>query len=53
LVTQAAAQLTQLAETLHTLRQTYEETKRVAGYADDAIQSFSSEVSVRPTTSGD
>jgi len=40
LVSQAATQIAQIADTLSTLRKTYDEAKRVAGYADDAVKSF-------------
>lgn len=40
LVAQSASQLTQLSQTLTTLRQTYEETRRYVGIADDAIRTF-------------
>lgn len=40
LVAQSASQLTQLTQTLTTLRQTYEETRRYVGIADDAIRTF-------------
>ncbi len=40
LVAQSASQLTQLSQTLTTLRQTYEETRRYVGMADDAIRTF-------------
>lgn len=40
LVMQSASQLTQLSQTLTTLRQTYEETRRYVGMADDAIRTF-------------
>lgn len=40
LVAQSASQLTQLSQTLVTLRQTYEETRRYVGMADDAIRTF-------------
>jgi hypothetical protein len=40
LVGQGVSELTQLAETLKTMRETYEETKRYVGYADDAVTAF-------------
>jgi hypothetical protein len=40
LVEQAGIQIAQLADTIATLRQTYDEAKRVASYADDAAQAF-------------
>lgn len=40
LVAQSASQLTQLSQTLTTLRQTYEETRRYVGMADDAVRTF-------------
>src|SRR5262249_35778991 len=40
LVAQAAQTGTTLGETLSTLRQSYEEARRVAGYADDAYRAF-------------
>jgi len=42
LVGQAAQTVTTLGETLTTLRRSYEEAKRVAGYADDAYRAFQS-----------
>src|SRR5262245_54759990 len=42
LVAQTAQTVTTLGETLATLRQSYEEAKRVAGYADDAYRAFKS-----------
>ena len=40
LVGQGVSELAQLAETLKTMRDTYEETKRYVGYADDAVTAF-------------
>ena len=40
LVAQSATQLTSLSQTLTTLRQTYEETRRYVGMADDAVRTF-------------
>jgi hypothetical protein len=40
LVTQTVQSVQHLAETVSTLRKSYEEAKRLAGYADDAYRSF-------------
>lgn len=40
LVTNSADEIVQLSNTLATLQKTYNEAKRVAGYADDAVQAF-------------
>lgn len=40
LVAQSASQITQLSQTLTTLRQTYDETRKYVGMADDAIRAF-------------
>ncbi|HEY8211330.1 MAG TPA: hypothetical protein VIG99_27790 [Myxococcaceae bacterium] len=40
LIAQTAQTVTTLGETLSTLRQSYEQAKRVAGYADDAYRAF-------------
>jgi len=40
ILVQATDQVTRMSETLATLRSTYEDARRVAGYADDAYQAF-------------
>jgi hypothetical protein len=40
IVAQGAVQVTQVAQELHTLAQTYDEAKKVASYADDAVKAF-------------
>ncbi len=40
ILVQATDQVTRMTETLATLRRTYEDARRVAGYADDAYQAF-------------
>lgn len=40
IIANTTQQIQQLAETISTLRKTYDEAKRVAGYADDAYQAF-------------
>jgi hypothetical protein len=40
LVTNSADEIVQLTNTLATLQKTYAEAKRVAGYADEAVQAF-------------
>ena len=40
IVAQGAAQLVQVSSELHTLAQTYDEAKKVASYADDAVKAF-------------
>lgn len=42
LVAQAAVQISQFAETLSQLRQTYDETKRYVGMVEDAVSGFQS-----------
>jgi hypothetical protein len=40
LVAQSASQLTQLSQTITTLKQTYDETRKYVGMAEDAVRTF-------------
>src|SRR5215831_10770795 len=40
LVSNSVEQLAKLGETLSTLRKTYDDAKRVASYADDAVRAY-------------